>query len=211
MKKIALYTLLLGVMVSFTACHDRETYADQKKKERQAIRQFISEQNITTISEEEFEAAGYKTDVEKNEYVGFTSSGVYMQIVREGCGEKLKNGETATLLCRFTEENLMEDSLFLSNNIHRYAQTPDRITVRNVSGSFSASFISGLMMDTYGSTCPVPKGWLVPLTYIKIGRPTSADEEIAKVRLIVPHTEGQSNASYNVYPCFYEITYERGL
>ncbi len=211
MKKIALYALLLGVMVSFTACHDRETYADQKKKERQAIRQFISEQNITTISEEEFEAAGYKTDVEKNEYVGFTSSGVYMQIVREGCGEKLKNGETATLLCRFTEENLMEDSLFLSNNIHRYAQTPDRITVRNVSGTFSASFISGLMMDTYGSTCPVPKGWLVPLTYIKIGRPTSADEEIAKVRLIVPHTEGQSNASYNVYPCFYEITYERGL
>ena len=210
MKNITLFVLLAAVSILFTACHDTESYADQKKKERKAIRQFIADQNITEISLSDFEAAGYKTDVDKNEYVLFPSTGVYMQIVREGCGEKLKNGETATILCRFTEMNLMEDSLFLSNNIHKYAQTPDRMTVRNVSGTFSASFISGLMLDMYGST-NVPSGWLVPLTYIKIGRPTNANEEIAKVRLILPHTEGQSNASYNVYPCYYEITYERGL
>ena len=42
-----------------------------------------------------------------------------------------------------------------------------------------------------------------------VGSPTE-DGEIAKVRLIVPHGEGQSSASSNVYPCFYTITYERG-
>ncbi len=211
MKNLAVIALLLGVVGCFTACHDHETYADQKKKERKAIQQFIHEQNITTITEADFEAAGFKTDLEKNEYVLFPSTGVYMQIVREGCGEKIKDGETTTLLCRFTEENLMEDSVFLSNNVHRFANSPDRITVQNLSGTFAATFISGLMLDTYGANCPVPQGWLVPLTYIKVGRPTSAEEEIAKVRLILPHTQGQSNASYNVYPCYYEITYQRGL
>lgn len=202
--------VLSASVLAFSSCHDSESYADQKNKERKAINQFIADQNIVSISEEDFEANGFVTDVSKNEYVLFPSSGIYMQIVREGCGEKLKNGETATVLCRFSELNLMQDSLLLSNNVHRYAQTPDRMTVKNTSGSFSASYISGLMLDTYKSNT-VPQGWLTPLTYIKLGRPSDSGEEIAKVRLIVPHTQGQANASYNVYPCFYEITYERGI
>ena len=56
----------------------------------------------------------------------------------------------------------------------------------------------------------VPAGWLVPLTYINLGRPINEGDEIAKVRLIVPHTQGQAYASQNVYPCLYDITYERG-
>ena len=65
------------------------------------------------------------------------------------------------------------------------------------------------MSSVYGSTA-VPSGWLVPFTYINVGRQTSENDEIAKVKLIVPHSQGQSNASSNVYPCFYVITYERG-
>ena len=34
------------------------------------------------------------------------------------------------------------------------------------------------------------------------------DEGIAKVRLIVPHSEGHTSATTNVYPCFYEILYQ---
>ena len=37
----------------------------------------------------------------------------------------------------------------------------------------------------------------------------SEDEGIAKVRLIVPHSEGQTEAASNVYPCFYEITFQK--
>ena len=62
------------------------------------------------------------------------------------------------------------------------------------------------MYAAYSSTS-VPKGWLVPLSYIKVGRQFSEDQ-ISKVRLIVPHSEGHANATSSVYPCFYEITYQ---
>ena len=35
-------------------------------------------------------------------------------------------------------------------------------------------------------------------------------DNLAHVRLIVPGSQGQANASANVYPCFYDITYQRG-
>ena len=58
----------------------------------------------------------------------------------------------------------------------------------------------------YGSTS-VPSGWIVPLTYVNLGRYTSSDA-IALVRMIVPHSQGTANATSNVYPCFYEISYQ---
>jgi len=67
-----------------------------------------------------------------------------------------------------------------------------------------------LMYLAYSSTS-VPAGWLVPLTYINIGRPLKDGDEIAKVKIIVPHSEGQSYASEYVYPCYYKITYMRGI
>ena len=71
----------------------------------------------------------------------------------------------------------------------------------------TATFVSGAMYSTYGTS--VPSGWLVPLSYINVGRQSRPDEEIARVKLIVPHSQGQSYASQNVYPCFYDITYQR--
>ena len=83
------------------------------------------------------------------------------------------------------------------------------MTVVNTGGTFTASFLSGLMCSIYQSAS-VPTGWLVPLTYINIGRQDRPDQEVALVRLIVPSTQGQSDANNNVYACFYEITYQRG-
>lgn len=204
-------TLLLALLVVFTSCRHHETYADKKKKERSAIQQFIVDQGIKVISEEQFTAQGSTTDVEQNEYVLFQSSGVYMQIVREGCGEKLADGETATVLCRFTEKNLLTDEVILSNQVLAYTALVEKMTVTNTSGSYTASFISGqsLMYSTYG-TASVPSGWLSPFPYIKIGRPTSDSEEVAYVKLIVPHTQGQAYASQSVYPCHYDLILERG-
>ena len=134
-----------------------------------------------------------------------------MQIVREGCGEKIKDGETTTVLCRFTERNILTDSLQLTNDVLSFSSIVDKMTVTNTSGTFTASFIKNqsVMAMFYGSTS-VPSGWLVPFTYIKVGRQENADEEIAKVNLIVPHTQGHQYASSGVYPCYYTITYERG-
>lgn len=211
MKKIFFVLLSLIAVMFAASCSNEETYADQKKEERTAIKRFINDSAINVISETVFANQGNTTDVSKNQYVLFDGSGVYMQIVREGCGKVLANGETATILCRFTEYNVKGDSMQLRNDILTYAPIPEKMNVTNNSGTFTASFnsSSSLMYYAYGSTS-VPSGWLVPLTYIKIGRPSTATEEIAKVKLIVPHDEGQAYASQYVYPCYYEITYERG-
>ena len=199
-------------VIAFASCSDSETYADQKKKERSAINRYIANQHIKVISESQFNAQDSVTDTTKNEYVLFENTGVYMQIRRKGTGEKLKDGKTATVLCRFNEYNLLEsDSTLQCTNIYQYTWCYDPMTVSNTSGTFSGVFSKeNCMMYTTYSSQAVPSGWLVPFSYINLGRYTSSDSELASVRLIVPHSQGQSNAAQNVYPCLYEITYELG-
>lgn len=212
MKKLYFLLFAIVAVMTFAACSDSETYADQKKKERSAINSYIAEKGIKVISEDEFWAQDSTTDVSKNEYVLFETTGVYMQIVSKGVGQKLKQGETATVLCRFDEYNLMDnpDTAQLSNNYGTYAYMPEKMTVTNVSGSFTAAFVTGESLLYYAySSASVPSGWLVPFSYINLSRLT-APECLAKVKLIVPHSQGQSYASSNVYPCFYDITFERG-
>ena len=211
MRYLRTCLLILSGWLLLSACNHHETYADQKKKERSAINQFLADSKINVISESTFKQNGCVTDVSKNEYVLFENTGVYMQIVRQGCGEKIKKGETCRVLCRYSEVNLLTDSLQSINNIQYWAAVVDKMDVTNTSGTFTASFVAGesVMASDYGSTA-VPAGWLTPLSYINVGRVTSEDDELAKVRLIVPHTQGQQYASSSVYPCYYEITYERG-
>jgi len=212
MRKLKYLPIVLAALTAFASCSDSETYADQKKKERSAINSYIADKNIKVITESQFFAQDSTTDVSKNEYVLFESSGVYMQIIRKGAGEKLKNGETSIVLCRFDEYNLIDnpDTMQISNNLGTYAYMPEKMTVTNTSGTFTAAFVSGesVMYYLFSSTA-VPKGWLVPLTYVNLSRLT-APECLAKVKLIIPHTQGHSDASSNVYPCMYELTYERG-
>lgn len=212
MKTLKFLALTLIAIVALASCSDNETYADMKKKERSAINRYIANQKIKVISEDVFNAQNQTTNVDKNEWVLFDGTGVYMQIVREGCGEKLESGKTKKVLCRFNEYNILEsDSSLQCSNIYSYLWEVEKMTVKNTSGTFSGTFDkeSSLMYSTYSSAA-VPSGWLVPLTYIKLGIPASATDEIAKVKLIVPHSMGQSNASQNVYPCMYEITYQLG-
>lgn len=211
MKNLAYVLVSFFALLVAVGCDDTETYAEQKDRERAAINRFIIDSAITVINETQFKEQNYTTDLSKNEFVLMQKSGVYMQIVREGCGDKITDGETTTVLCRFTEKNVMTDSLTLTNDILSFSSIPDVMNVTNNSGTFTASFVSGksVMASFYQSTS-VPSGWLVPLTYIKVGRPENANEEIAKVNLIVPHTQGHQYASSGVYPCYYTITYRRG-
>ena len=225
MKKCFQFVLFLFVAFIYIGCKDEDSYAADREKERKQIQSFLQKGVVVRdddagdyflnapgpyriISEQEFYANDSTTDVSKNEYVLFPGSGIYMQIVRKGTGEKLRPNETATVLCRYTEFNIATDSIQTLNNTASTAGLPDVMSVTNTLGTFSASFLSGQMKTAYSAK--VPSGWLFPLTFIKLGRQDSPDGEIAKVRLIVPSTEGQSNAYTRVYPCFYEITYQRG-
>ena len=210
MKKILLAIMPLLSLVIVSSCDDTETYAEQRDRENSAISQFLRDSSITVIDEDQFREQDYTTNLENNEFVLMKNSGVYMQIVREGHGSPIENGETTTVLCRFTERNLLTDSIQLSNEVLAFASIPEKMSVTNTNGTFSASFdqTSSLMYTFYGSTS-VPSGWLVPFSYINLSRHT-ADDAIAKVKLIVPSTQGHQYASSGVYPCYYSITYERG-
>ncbi|MBQ4519755.1 MAG: DUF4827 domain-containing protein [Bacteroidaceae bacterium] len=204
MKKLLyLFFLLVVAGVPFAACDDTETYAEMKEKERDAINAFVRSQGINAISVEQFYAQDSTTNVAKNEYVRFEDTGIYMQVVSRGEGAPISDGERVELLVRYYEVNIKEMDTLSGNKFD--ASNPDVMTVENKKSSYSGSFTSGYMCSIYGSS--VPSGWLAPMPYLNIGRRLS---NLAHVRLIVPHSEGQSTAASYVYPCFYDITFERG-
>lgn len=210
---LAAIVLMVAGVLTLGACNDEETYADQVKRERSAIGAYVADSAVNVISEAQFRAQGDSTDVSRNQFVLFESSGLYMQIVRKGSGKPLASGETGRVICRYTERNLLTDSIQASNTMYpifyRFTET---MNVTNNSGTFEGSFDSStsLMYYLYGSTS-VPSGWLAALPYLNLGRYEREGDEVAKVRLIVPHDLGQTYAIQNVYPCLYDITFERGL
>lgn len=210
MKKTTSILLLIAAILTLSACNDDETYADRRNRENNAINEYIHNHNIKVLSESEFLANDTTTDVSQNEWVLFANTGIYMQIVNKGCGQKLKQG-TTTVLCRYTEYNLLTDSIQSTNNVLYYSAYVDKMAVTLTSGTFEGVFDTGssLMYTLYNSTA-VPSGWLVPLRYINVGRRASETDELAHVRIIVPSSQGQSDAATYTYPCLYDITYERG-
>ena len=122
------------------------------------------------------------------------------------------------------EQNLLTDSILIRNDQKGSiyltslgmtidpSQYVDKMNVTRNGNTITAMFVSDPqpgMMQSYHNSTSVPGGWLVPLTYINVGRPENIDDEIAKVRLIVPHSQGTADATSNVIPCYYEISYER--
>ena len=235
MRKI-LYVVVSLVAFGMTiwSCDDYEDYSELRDYELSAVSRFVDNpsfgeimgKKINVISEKEF-LKDTITDVSKNEFVLF-ENGVYMQIVRRGCGSVLKNGEKAAVLCRYKEYNINErnDSAVLvsfNDDPVKYQSLYDKIDVVNNSGTFKKSWsltednagyqsrLYAYYASKYKTSISVPEGWLVPLSYIKLGRPQKEGDEIAKVRLIVPHEMGHEVALKGVCAFYYEITYERGI
>lgn len=232
MRNLFAKSALLAAIVAFGAgmfasCDDDVTYADLLKRQNKQIEAFLKKGCVVTdpesgdtllyvapdikpISEMRFAAQDSTTNVAENEYVLFNNSGIYMQIVRKGPGSRLAEGaRDVEVVMRYYEFNIAGDSIQTTNRVMAYENYPDIMTVYNTSGTIGGTFVSGIMKTMYGSPS-VPSAWLKPLSYINLGRQDAPDAEIAKVRLIVPAEQGQSDASNNIYPCFYEITYQRG-
>ncbi len=231
MKKILFAILAFAAILSFGSCNDSETYADMRNRELDSISAFLRNENITVISEDEFKRRWNNgenltdTAAGKNEYVLFNSNGIYMQVIDQGCGDYIQKGETTDVLIRFYEYNLQtranisDASLTLSNNVPYYSYRLDKMSVTNTSGTFTGSFdtSNSLMAQYYGTSSystsvsgVVPSGWLIPFSWIKIGRPKTDEERIAHVRILVPHTYGTTAASGSVYACLYDLTLQRG-
>ena len=206
MRKSIFSVILLSILLGMAACNDYETYGELKEKERDNIERFISDSSFVIIGEDQFKEQGEKTVGDK-QFVYLTKSGVYMQIVRQGCGEKIKDGETLSVICRFVEKSIQDTTVY--TNMYNAPFDPDIMNVTRSGSTYSATFICGMMNDVYGAS--MPEGWLVPLQYINIGREMKPGDEIAKVKLIVPHSQGTTNnAKANVIPYYYIITFQRG-
>ena len=208
MKKLSiLLTMVLGLGLAFQSCNDGKTYAELKAEERAAIRRFIELNDITVISQDKFEEQDSLTNLDKNEYVLFDESGVYMQVIERGNGEALEDGRYEVLV-RYVEEQIVEDGTtdtLSLNTLSNYYPFPDEFVLTKSDKTLSATFsTSGAMYETHSSTY-VPTGWLLPLNYLRVGRKTT---DRSKIRLIIPHSQGTSTASGQVIPCYYEITYQ---
>ena len=155
MKNNFVYVLLLFVFTClFQACDESVTYSEMQEKERKAVKEFIKEKGINIISYEDFIANDSVTDVTKNEFVEI--DGVYMQIVNNPKGNvdarRIADGETRNILVRYYEYNI-QDGDTISGNI--FAGEADEMLVTNTSGTYSATFTSGVMVGVYGISHPV--------------------------------------------------------
>lgn len=202
MKKLLLFFIsLLAVGSFFQACEDSKTYAEMLDEEKDAVNAFIKKHGITIISESEFNAKGYTTDIAKNEYVVFTGNGVYMQIVDKGVAEDtIRNNDIVAV--RFVETDIKEDDTTCFNVVlPGFENRPDLYTYpdvfRYVDNGYTVAgvFTEGSMYAKY-TTTDVPPGWLLALKYVT---------NYAHVRMIIPSKMGHQTASQYVNPYFYDI------
>ena len=175
------------------------------------------ENDIKVISEADFAAQDSTT--KENEYVLLDESGVYMHVDNRGSGKEVLGDGTYDILARFVEVALQTrsdlgitagDTLLANFHVSNPSYTINEEIFRlTISGeSYSASFTRNDSYSMYGmyGTQSVPSGWLIPFRYLTPGRTTDS-EKIARVKLIVPHSQGTSSATQSVYPCFYKLTY----
>ena len=208
MKKLSiLLTMVFGLGLFFQSCNNGKTYAEMKEEEREAIKRFIELNDIKVIDEDQFAEQDSTTDVSANEYVLFEETGVYMQVVERGNGEPLGEGRHE-ILVRYVEERIKQDgdsdTISLNTLSNLYAH-PDEFVLIKQDKSYSATFTTlGAMYNAHTSAY-VPSGWLMALNYLKVGREISGR---SKIKLILPHSQGTSTATAEVFPCFYEITYQ---
>lgn len=226
-KKITFLLLAFVAAFTFASCENYETYAEKKDAERDAIKSYMKKIGAKVISEDEFKAKGCVTDTAAHEWVLLDKSSVYMQVLNKGTfydqsilenegrkveiDKRMKDGQTSIVLCRFTEINLFTGNVTCTNIDYNAIAIPETMTVTRSSDTFEGSFVTGqsTMYANYGSAS-VPTGWLVPFPYLNIGRYGTEFDEVARVKLIVPHSQGQPSASSGVIPCFYEISYQEG-
>lgn len=215
-KNYLLWAVTALIMLALQSCNNGKTYAEMKEEEADAIHKYIVENDIEEISEAEFAAQDSVTF--ENQYVLLEESGVYMHIDNRGPGKEVLKDGTYDMVARFVEIALQTrsdlgitagDTLLANFHVANPSYTIKGEDLKlTISGeSYSASFIgkNSNMYNVYG-TVAVPSGWLIPLRYLKPGKTTDSGE-IARVKLIVPHSEGTSSATQSVYPCFYELTY----
>ena len=223
MKKLLfLFLSLLTAGSLFQACDNSKTYAEMLEDEKNAVERFIKDSAIHVISVEDFERNDTVTKAKANgdaydEFVFFSSEGVYMQIIDRGdYDENDKNAykfeDRNTICTRYKEINVDTRELAAFNiPVEEYMDAgylwaDPAVFVYVKKETFSAgTFIAmsateypgGYVWASLYASTAVPQGWLLSLPYLR---------DNAHVRLIVPSKMGHQSAQQYVTPFFYDIT-----
>ncbi|MDY3266335.1 MAG: DUF4827 domain-containing protein [Phocaeicola sp.] len=228
MRLSYLFPLFIICILFCQGCDNGITYAEQKEIEKDAIQAWITKHDYKIISEEQF--LKQDTITNENEFVFFKENGIYMNIISRGKGKKVLSDGRYTMVSRYIEIALsdVKDTFVagdtLSGNMNlkhypifgnpkwsldQYMAYPDDYILTIDGSLYKAAFKEMSMMAYIYKNSTVPSGWLMPLKYIKPAKtiPVLPSEDIARVKLIVPHEQGSIQASQKVYPCLYEITY----
>ena len=184
MKKLAYILILMAVVLS--SCNDYETYGDKKEKERNAISKFIADSSFTIISEEEFVKNGYKTNLERREFVKLDKSGVYMQIVRPGCPR--------LPLHRVRHPQRLYDDLQYDGKLCVHARPHSCHTYREHLYRQFPQRVHGQCLQQYDRPCRLSRS-----PHIHQGRPSTVDGR--RVRQGAPHRAPHSGPRHCLVVC----------
>lgn len=188
-KVLGLICFIIALCVAFAACSSSETYADKLKNERKNISRFINEHNIVVLNQ--YPASGV---FEENEYFRDPLTGVYINVIDSGNGNRASVSKRSEVNVRF------DGAMTLPTN-------ESDTTTNNLPGSQPISFTYGITATYSNSNTGsfdyyyLSTGITAPLQYVG---------ENARVRLIVPFASG-SNFQLAAFKAMYytQLQYTR--
>lgn len=201
MKKIHITLLfIVAAIVAFSACSSSETYADKLKKEKKAIKRFISDNGIETVN------ISYLQDRKEfadNQYYK-DPTGVYYRVISYGDQDFMASTE------RNTEVSLRHgpildiannsDTLDYGNLLQSTAIYLMTFRYGNANTYQQTTVSTSSTRDQYLAYYFLSPGIVLPLEYVGDG---------GSVSMLVPFTAGSYYQNYSSYePLFYtQITY----
>lgn len=179
-KGLTWFFSVIAVVLLVSSCSKSETYSDKLKNERKEIKKFLDANGFVVIG-------SYPTDkvFEKNEFYRDPETGVYINVVDSGNGNRAKSEDLPKVTYRFSKTYPLPASATdtVSNNDAAGTQPMSFTYGRSATYTYSAN--SNVLEYFYLS-----EGVTVPLKYVG---------ENAVVRIIVPFSKGstyQQNYSY---------------
>lgn len=181
MKRFPLW--LLGpclLVLSFMACDNTETYADQLAIEKATIKEFMKDSGYTVTSV-------YPDTIPFPEGVFFKNEeGLYIHVIDTGSSVPLSIPRNTLYLIRFMELNLMEKTVI--HNMYGATNNPKEI------------FYNNIQITVSHGDC---KAWHQALRYVGDGGHVYL---IVPTSLGMPV---YSSTTRSLTPCFYELRYTR--
>lgn len=171
-------TIIAVLLIFFTSCKDRKTYADYLKDESRAIERFIAQNDLSVL--ERFPSNGL---FGTNEFYKDAATGVYYQIVNYGdTTQRITMGEEIYIRFKGLKYFMSDDSTQFNNFDPNVSPFPQSLIFRGVVNRTTSGYYE-------------TPGWIVPV-------PSIGHNGV--VKMIVPFEMGSSYDRSQYQPTYYD-------